>query len=453
MNIKIIDTTICNNAAMLSFKDKLDIARVLDKLNVDTILLPEIKDENADILLAKTIGSFLVSASLSVKASLNTDEILLASKALSTAKKQSVVIELPVSSVLMEYSYHLKEDAMLKHIKEMVSFAKAQNLTVEFAAKDATRADTEFLVKALTTAKEAGASSFTVCDDDVSMNAEDYKKFINNISEKSGLKLNIAINNKLSIGIGNALLAVTENVFGVRTNIIGEDISFENFVDAIVKIGNNYSVSTNVISTSLHESFKGLKCIKNGETTGNSALENIGVSLDENSTKEDVKNADNKLGFRVAAEEMDAIYNDVLNFASKKKVGASELDAIVENVVSAVPETYKLVSYIVNCGNTISSSAQITILKNGVTLQGISVGDGPIDASFLAIDSLLNNHYELADFQIEALTEGKEALGSANVKLLSGEKIYSGNGISTDIIEASVKAYINALNKIAFMEA
>ena len=92
------------------------------------------------------------------------------------------------------------------------------------------------------------------------------------------------------------------------------------------------------------------------------------------------------------------------------------------------------------------------LLKNGTPMEGVCLGDGPIDAAFLAIEQILGHHYELDDFQVQSVTEGKEALGSAIVRLRSNGKLYSGNGISTDIVAASIRAYINALNKIVFEE-
>ena len=100
----------------------------------------------------------------------------------------------------------------------------------------------------------------------------------------------------------------------------------------------------------------------------------------------------------------------------------------------------------------ISASANLQMEKNGQPVSGICVGDGPIDAAFLAIEQIAGRHYELDDFQIQAVTEGREAMGSALVRLRSGGKLYSGNGISTDIIGASIKAYLNALNKIVYEE-
>ena len=91
--------------------------------------------------------------------------------------------------------------------------------------------------------------------------------------------------------------------------------------------------------------------------------------------------------------------------------------------------------------------------KDGQKLKSVAVGDGPVDAAFLAIEQIIGHHYELDDFQIQTVTEGREAMGSALVKLRAGGKLYSGNGISTDIIGASIRAYISALNKIVYEEA
>ena len=117
-----------------------------------------------------------------------------------------------------------------------------------------------------------------------------------------------------------------------------------------------------------------------------------------------------------------------------------------------MPTTYKLISYLVNNGNIISATAQITLEMVGKELQGVSIGDGPIDAAFLAIEQIIGHRYELDDFQIQSVTEGTEAMGSAVVKLRSGGKLYSGNGISTDIIGAAIKAYLAAVNKIVYEE-
>ena len=106
----------------------------------------------------------------------------------------------------------------------------------------------------------------------------------------------------------------------------------------------------------------------------------------------------------------------------------------------------------VTSGNTISATAHLKMHRQDKILQGVSIGDGPIDAAFLAIEQITGQHYELDDFQLQAVTEGREAMGQTIVKLRSHGKVYSGQGISTDIVGAGIHAYLSALNKIVYEE-
>ena len=117
-----------------------------------------------------------------------------------------------------------------------------------------------------------------------------------------------------------------------------------------------------------------------------------------------------------------------------------------------VPPAYKVDSFVVNTGNNISAMAHMKLIRDDKVYEGVSLGDGCIDAVFLSIEQIIGKHYELDDFQIQAVTEGREAMGQTVVKLRSNGKLYSGRGISTDIVGASVHAYINALNKIVYEE-
>ena len=125
---------------------------------------------------------------------------------------------------------------------------------------------------------------------------------------------------------------------------------------------------------------------------------------------------------------------------------------MIASAAMQVPPRYRLVSYVVNSGNIMGSTSHITIERDGEQIQSVCLGDGPIDAAFLAIEQIIGRHYELDDFQIQAVTEGREAMGDAVVKLRAGGKLFSGRGISTDIIGASIYAYVNAINKIAYEE-
>jgi len=160
-----------------------------------------------------------------------------------------------------------------------------------------------------------------------------------------------------------------------------------------------------------------------------------------------------RLGYDLSEEDGKKVFEAFQTIASKKeKVTDKELDAIVASAAMQVPATYILDTYVITAGNTISATAHLKLTKAGNPMEGVSIGDGPIDAAFLAIESITGQHYELDDFQIQAVTEGRGAMGQTVVKLRSNGKLYSGKGISTDIVGASIHAYISALNKIVYEE-
>ena len=166
-----------------------------------------------------------------------------------------------------------------------------------------------------------------------------------------------------------------------------------------------------------------------------------------------VTKAVERLGYELSSEDLAKIYEAFLAIAAKKKqVSIRELDAIVASAAMQVPPAYVLDTYLITAGNTISATAHLRLRRKDSILEGISIGDGPIDAAFLAIEQITGHHYELDDFQIQAVTEGREAMGQTVVKLRSNGRLYSGQGISTDIVGAGIRAYLSALNKIVYEE-
>ena len=158
------------------------------------------------------------------------------------------------------------------------------------------------------------------------------------------------------------------------------------------------------------------------------------------------------LGYELSEEDTARVYEAFVQIAAKKPLTVRELEAIVATSAQQVPPTYRLVSYVITNGNLIAATAQVRLERDGTVLSGVCLGDGPIDAAFLAIEQIVGHHYELDEFQIQAVTEGREAMGSALVRLRDAGCLYSGNGLSTDIIGASIHAYLNALNKIVYQE-
>ncbi|HVI42140.1 MAG TPA: alpha-isopropylmalate synthase regulatory domain-containing protein, partial [Anaerovoracaceae bacterium] len=135
----------------------------------------------------------------------------------------------------------------------------------------------------------------------------------------------------------------------------------------------------------------------------------------------------------------------------KKSVYDRDIEALISKEAVQVPKTYCLDSFVINSGNTITSTAVIKMVKDGKVIERVSRGEGPIDASFKSIEKIVGIEFNLEDYQIQSVTEGEDALGDALVKISDAEgTIFTGRGLSTDIIEASIHAYINAVNKMIY---
>ncbi len=455
--IKIADKTLCREDRTFSFKERLEIIRQLEKLKCDIIELPEIENARTDILLVRTASSFVKNSIISVAAGSTPQSIEDAAAALSVASKGRIRIEVPTSPVGMEYFMHKKPDKMLEWVKIAVEKAVTLCDDVEFCAVDATRAEKDFLKNVISVAVDAGAKTVSVCDSAAGMLPDDFANFASEITQSVNVLVGVACSDKNGLACAEAIMAVRNGISLVKIAVGGDSVPAEMFLGMVKNCGDNYGFSAGISYTEIHRIMSQIKWIS--DTTKSEKNSAISSAIDENSIRLDAKDditavaaAVAKLGFDLSDEDNKKVHEEVCRVAEKKIVGAKELDAIVASVALQVPDSYKLENYVINTSNIINASAQITLSRDGKTLKGIAIGDGPIDASFVAIEQIIGHRYELDDFQIQSVTEGKEAMGSALVKLRFEGKLYSGNGISTDIIGASIRAYISAVNKIVFEE-
>ncbi|MBQ9859718.1 MAG: hypothetical protein IJO76_03455 [Clostridia bacterium] len=450
--IKIADTTLCREGTF-TFREKIEIARQLEKLQVDVIDLPAITEVRSDTLLVRTMTSFVKHSVLSVAAGLTEESIDLAAAALEGAAKPRIRIELPVSPVGMEYTCHKKPDKMLAWIATAVSAAKAKGVEVEFCAVDATRADDGYLEQAIAVAEQSGADCIAVCDSTGQRLPDDFAAFT--AALPTNVPLAVGCDNKNGLACAQAILAVQAGAACVKTAIGGNTVPLETFAAMVNNCGDHYGFACGLKTTELHRIIKQIGWIADrtrGEAAATVSALREDILLDAKDDQAAVTAAVAKLGYDLSDEDLTKVYEEFCRVAEKKAVAAKELEAIVASVALQVPDTYRLVSYVVNNGNIISTSAQITLQKGEETLQSVCIGDGPVDAAFRAIDQIVGHHYELDDFQIQSVTEGKEAVGQALVKLRDRGNLYSGTGISTDIIGAGIRAYLNAVNKIVYEE-
>ncbi len=457
-HIVISDTTLCKEGSGYTFKEKIEIARQLERLKVDVIELPRIQNGKTDILLVRTLTSFVKNSILSLSVGVEPHSLANALEALAGAAHPRIRVEVPVSPVGMEYLSHKKPPKMLEFISSTVAAAKESCADVEFCAVDATRAEADFLNQAIQTAISAGATGIGLCDNAAEKMPDDFASFAASVKANVSVPVSVYCDDKNGLACASAILAVRAGVDCVKTCVEGSGVSLETFADIVKNCGNTYGFSTSVRVTELHRGINQIRWIAGNSKSDRAAIPvssaaDESIRLDKSDDQSAVSNAVAKLGYDLSEEDNSKVYEEFLRVADRKTVGAKELDAIVASVALQVPSAYKLKCYVINNGNIISSTAQVTLEREGKEIPGICIGDGPVDAAFKAIEQIIGHHYELDDFQIQSVTEGKEAMGSALVKLRSNGKLYSGNGISTDIMGASIRAYINAVNKIVYEEA
>lgn len=463
--IKISDKTVKQLSASkdfsLSFKEKIEVAKLLDKLCVDVIELDEMKNQRVDPLLVKSIVTAVKYSTVAVPVALGTDAAIVAN-ALAEAKKFRLQVAAPASSVRMEYVYHKKPAAILEAVKTTVADCRKYTDDVEFIADDATRSDMSFLSEMINAAIEAGATTVTLCDDAGSMLPAEFgafvKEAIDAIPALNDIKWGVSCSDEITMADACVIEGVTRGALEVKTSTVsGETASLANVARVIVNKGQAFGVTTGVQTASIKRTVAQISKICMGENNVFDASTHKEIAEEEILTIHDDKEAVikvvNKLGYDLSEDDGDAVFEAFKRIAAKKeKVTSRDLDAIVATNAMQVPSRYKLESYIANTGNKIASMVHVILEDGASTKDGISVGAGPIDAAFLAIEQIIGRHFELDDFQIRAVTEGKEAAGEAIVKLRSEGKVYSGKGLSTDIIGASIRAYLNALNKIVYEE-
>ncbi len=448
----------------LSFREKLEVARLLDRLEIDTLEVDGVRGDKEETVFNKTAAHELKHAAVCVRVGDSMDTIRAAWESVSNAKRAILQYALPLSTVRMEYAYHKKAEAMLPFLRERIASCRTLCPNVEFYAEDATRAEPEFLRLALKEAIEAGATRITVADSAGMMLPGEFGDLIASLREDvPGLaeaELMVAIPGELHMATACAMEAIRRGADGVKTESRGQDtVVLEKIAEAMTRRADYCGVEKGLTTTELHRTMRQILQILNAPKNDRSpfdagvADEREDIRLNVNDDMAAVLSAVERLGYDLSQEDKIRVYQAWKAAAEGKgETGTRELEAIIATASLQVPQTYSLVSYVTNSGNVITSTAHVVLSRGGVNLSGVCLGDGPIDAAFLAIEHILGRHLELDDFQIQSVTEGREAMGAAIVKLRSQGRLYSGRGLSTDIIGASILAYVNALNKIVYEE-
>ena len=460
-DMTLVESTL-NSSYSMNFKEKMEVAKRLEKIKVNVIDMPKAL-EQTDALLIKSLSSMLKDSIISVGCGPQKNEIDAAFNAVKGAKNKRIRICVPTSSVQMEYVLGAKPKKVVELVSELVGYAKTFCDDVELSCIDASRSETGFLASIVEKAIEAGATCIDFCDTAAVFLPEDVTDFINEIKDKvpsiDKVSISFTCSDDIRMGNANAIAAIKAGATQIKTSLVGRDTpKIGHFVNLVSERGEALGVCVDVPRAEFNRTLRQMTWIE-GEKQGvkitfaeEETAKTDSLDLDETADISKVIKAIKKLGYELSDDDNAKVYKEFKRVSEKKKIGTKEMEAIIATAALQVPATYQLVNFVINSGNIITPTAHITVEKDGNELKGLSSGDGPIAAAFLAVEMIVGHHYELDDFQIQSVTEGSEAVGNALVKLRSNGKLYSGSGISTDIIGASIRAYLNAINKIVYDE-
>ncbi|MGI6577948.1 MAG: 2-isopropylmalate synthase [Eubacteriales bacterium] len=496
-HIKIFDTTLRDGeqspGCSMNLQEKLEIAKQLEKLKVDVIEagfpIASPGDLEAVIAISKEIKD---SAVCGLARALPKD-IDAAYEGIKNAVAPRIHTFIATSPVHMQYKLRMTPEQVIENAATMVAYAKKYVSDVEFSAEDACRSEPEFLVKVIQAAIDSGATVINIPDTVGYITPTEIYNLItyikNNTRGIEKVELSVHCHNDLGMAVANSLSAVRAGATQVECTIngIGEragNASLEEVVMAIATRGTFLNAKTGINTQQIYKasrllsSITGIQMPPNKAIVGSNAFahesgihqhgvlaerttyeimtpESVGIPknlmvLGKHSGRHAFKTRLHELGYELSQEELDQAFKMFKNLADKKKVITDrDIEAIVGgHSVSVKSGYYQLDNFVINSSNTISSTALISLFAGEEKIENVARGFGPIDSAFNAINLIVGKEFKLVDYSLRSVTEGKDALGEAIVKLRNGGNIVTGRGVSTDIIEASIKAYINGVNKL-----
>jgi 2-isopropylmalate synthase len=495
--IIIFDTTLRDGeqapGASLNPAEKLEIAHALEDLGVDVIEAGFPISSKGDLESVKQIaraikGPVICGLARAIKADIDA-----ASQAVKYAKHPRIHVFLATSKIHMQYKLKKAEDEILRLAVWSVEYAKKYCSDIEFSPEDASRTEREFLLKVVEAVIAAGATTVNIPDtvgyaDPVEFGTviKDIKENVPNIDKAI---ISVHCHDDLGLAVASSLEAIKNGARQVECTIngIGEragNASMEEIVMAIKTRRDIFSdVETGIHSNQIYKvsrlvsKLTGFVVAPNKAVVGGNAFRHeAGIHQDgvlkERLTYEIIKPQDvgftgtglvlgkhsgrhalserlKELGFKLTAEQLDKVSARFKALADKKKnIFDDDLISIVEDETKAIKPLWNLAGFTITSGTKVTPRAEVSLKYKNKVISAKSSGDGPVDACFKAIDKATGIKGELQDYRIEAVTKGKDALGEVSLKLKAKGKVVTSRGSSTDIIEASVRAYLNALNKI-----
>ncbi len=494
--IKIFDTTLRDGEQAPGFSmnlaEKVEMAKQLERLGVDVIEAGFAAASPGDFAAVQAVAKNINRVAVACLSRLLKKDIDIAAEALALAKKPRIHLFIATSDLHLEYKLKMSREQILAAVGEMVAYAKTKVEDIQFCAEDASRSDREFLYQVYAKAIEAGATVINITDTVGYSAPEEFARLVCDVRENvpniKAVDISVHCHNDLGMAVANSLAAVQAGASQVdcTVNGIGEragNASLEEFVMNLSVRKDVYhaccQVDTREIykTSALLSSITGIKVQPNKAVVGANAFaheagihqhgimanrktyevitpESIGlpvnkIVLGKHSGKHALNQRLLEMGYALTAEELDQAFKKFKALADRKKeVSDRELEVMVIQRAIQIPQTYQLANYSVSMGNSISSTAWVQLVhKSGqVREAAVASHEGPITAAFQAISQIVRVDFQLVDFVINAVTPGTDAQGEVYAKIRCGGRIYTGSSVGMDTVEASICAYIDAVN-------
>ncbi|HUT64399.1 MAG TPA: 2-isopropylmalate synthase [Anaerolineae bacterium] len=495
--IIIFDTTLRDGeqspGASLSVKDKIQIANQLERLGVDIIeagfpISSAVQFEAVQACAAEVKNSVVCGLARALE-----KDITNAHAALKDAAHPRIHTFIATSPIHMEYKLYKTGDEVLKMAIEAVKLAKSFLEDVEFSAEDAFRSDRGFLKEVVSAVIEAGATTVNIPDTVGYAIPNEFGDFISDIVKSvqnlGDTVISVHCHNDLGLAVANSLMAVRNGArqIEVAVNGLGEragNASLEEIVMAFKVrkdfLGFDTGINTREIfrTSQLVSNLTGIRVQPNKAIVGANAFahesgihvdgllkkrstyeimtpDSIGLTdmkivLGRHSGRHGLQKRLEDMGYKLTPSELDATFDRFLKVADKKKeVFDEDIAAIVEDEIHHVPEFYKLEYFHISSGSSTIPTSTVRMSVGNEVKQQSAYGDGPVDATYKAINAIAGITLKLGEYSLRAVTEGTEAIGEVTLKMLVNDHFsITGRGASTDILEASAKAYVDGLNKI-----
>lgn len=499
--IKIFDTTLRDGeqspGCSMNLKEKIEVAKCLERLKVDVIEAGFAISSPGDFESVNTIAKAVRECTIASLARANVKDIDCAWDAVKVAADPRIHLFIATSPLHMEYKLKMSPEQVLERTAQMVAHAKKYCSNIEFSAEDATRSDIEFLCKIVDVAIKNGATVINLPDTVGYTTPAEMQSLIStviqNVPDSDKAEFSVHCHNDLGMAVANSLAGVLGGARQIECTIngLGEragNTSLEEVVMAMHTrpdifedkftgidtqqiyrssktvyniIGQTAPLNKPIVGRNafLHES--GIHqhgVLSNKKTYEILTPESVGVRvnnivLGKHSGKHALETRLKELGYELNAEELLRCFEEFKALCDKKKdVTDADLEAIVTHSATTEEENangYKLDWFAVHTSNFTTATCTISLQYGDEKFEAVSLGDGPVDAAFQAIDNIVKpvpHTFEL--YRINSVAQGKDTLGEVSVKLTADNHTYSGRGLSTDILEASILAYISAINKL-----